>query len=153
MSLKFPIIGWDLYGKEILGKIDASYVYVVNLTAITTLTGGGASALDGIPTAGTDGVDLGTRVVIHHAASGADLEFLFVSSPGAEVVPWVILPDDYNAATNDRGWSLRKVHKDGLICAWDSSNNQKFYRLFVEPDANGTAILKPDTGNPFLISS
>jgi hypothetical protein len=153
MGLKLPIRGWGVHGDVVIGEFDGNYVPVFNLPNITALIGGAATTLDSIITVGEDGASTGTRVVLRHSASGADLEYVLIDSPGSEVVPWKIRPDDFDGSTNDRGWDLRAVRKDGLICAWDKSDNQRFYRLFSEPDDLGTLMLKPDSANPFTITS
>ncbi len=66
---------------------------------ITTRTGGGATALDGIATPALDLPFLAVLVI----AGTAEL-WLLAAGTDAEASPFVIRPDDYAASTNERVW-------------------------------------------------
>lgn len=67
--------------------------------AITSLTGGSASALDSVVTAGIT-VGECRRVVIGRLAH----DYVLVAGTDAEASPYVIRPDDYATTTNEKVW-------------------------------------------------
>lgn len=134
-------------GGAVYGNGGTGIGITIFINSVTSLIGGAVNQLDGIPTVG---IDAGVKVELRHT-SGADLAFLLINSTGAEVVPWVIRPDDYASSTNEKVWSLMSVSKDGLICAWQEEDATKFHRLFVNL-SGGAAMLKPET-TPFTINS
>lgn len=90
---------------------DARYVQSANLGSIvpnlrldlTTLTGGGATALDGIPTVG-----LTTPRMVMLVLPGGPLSvYVLESGTAAESSPATIRPDDYHASTNAKVWQRK----------------------------------------------
>lgn len=84
----------------------ASYAaFCHNLTAITSLTGGGAGALDGVATASSTRYPVGVVVLLSYGlvtqwwklVAGTDAE-------DVSATPAVVRPDDYNASTNAVVW-------------------------------------------------
>lgn len=80
--------------------------FVQNRYAVTGLTGGGSSKLDGIVTAGS-AATVGWQVTV--ALSGVLSVYVLESSTQAESSPNWIRPDDYSAGTNERVWRLLTV--------------------------------------------
>lgn len=72
------------------------------LTTLTGYTGGGATNLDGVPTANKTFAILG----FDHPTDGLRF-FRLTAGTDAEASPGIIRPDDYHAATNARVWKLR----------------------------------------------
>lgn len=85
-----------------LTSAQVSSGFVHNLSVITSLTGGGATALDGLS---TSPLALGTlaAVVLNSVVSFYQL----ISSTAPENAPWVVRPDDYNAGS-PMVWVLRQ---------------------------------------------
>ena len=77
----------------------------VLLSRITTLTGGAAGALDGIPTVDLE-VGVAGMVVV------ADEVYFFQLQAGtdAESSPDTIRPDDYATTTNERVWKRLEIY-------------------------------------------
>lgn len=71
----------------------------VLLSRITTLTGGAAGALDGIPT-----VDLAAGVAGMVVVADEVYFFQLQASDDAESDPDVIRPDDFATTTNEKVW-------------------------------------------------
>ena len=78
--------------------------YLNNGAAITGLTGGGASKLDGIATAGVAGLSAGSKTGIRNGSNLAVYEIR--TSTETEFSPFRIRPDDYAASTNEKVWYL-----------------------------------------------
>lgn len=98
------IVGNPSYLTE--AQVSAGYVH--NRSIITALTGGGATALDGIATAS---MPLGVMVAV---VIGSTVSFYqIISSTAAENSPWVIRPDDYNAGS-PKVWVLRNTDVVGF---------------------------------------
>jgi len=72
------------------------------LVNITSLTGGGATALDSLATA--SGLYNDKLVIIFNG--GAAKFYTLVSGTDAEASPTVIRPDDYASSTNEKVWKL-----------------------------------------------
>ncbi len=83
-----------------------------NAAAITGLTGGGATNLDGLATA-NGAIRLGTMVIL--SISNIGCIYQLVAGAQAENSPSIIRPDDYAASTNEVVWRLQqlKVVGDG----------------------------------------
>jgi hypothetical protein len=124
----------------------------VSAGQVTSLIGGDLTALDAIETAE---VNAGARIMFLHTDSSADLQYVLINNPGPEVVPWMIRPDDYDAAQNDKGWKLVSVFKDGVVCAWDANypGQNRFRQIFSRTDSDGDATLHVDENQPFTIES
>lgn len=67
---------------------------------ITALTGGGATALDGLPTAG-----IAPPYLVGIVSGGALRFYLLTTSTAAEAAPGIIRPDDYAPVTNEKVWT------------------------------------------------
>ena len=74
--------------------------FVQNRSAITSLTGGGATALDGIVT-----VSKGPGWIVAVVLSGVVSFYQLIAGTTAENSPYTIRPDDYNGATNAKVWN------------------------------------------------
>lgn len=70
---------------------------------ITGLTGGGATHLDGIPTA-DGGMGDGGSCVLLVVIGGAASLYQLVSGTDAEAAPGIIRPDDYDSIDNAKVW-------------------------------------------------
>lgn len=80
---------------------------VQNRWELTSLTGGTAASLDGIPTKITAGLVIPTNSLCAVVIGGELSHYQLVSGTDAESSPNVIRPDDYNGSTNARVWKLR----------------------------------------------
>lgn len=78
----------------------ASKVYP--LPSITGLTGGGATKLDGITTAG-GAVETGATVILSYGRVGQTWQ-LIAGTDAEAAVAGIVRPDDYHASTNARIW-------------------------------------------------
>lgn len=67
--------------------------------AITSLTGGGTTALDGIPTVGKTSV-----LVILYVSDELQTWRLFSGTTAEDAANGIVRPDDYNASTNAQIW-------------------------------------------------
>src|SRR6478735_443159 len=77
---------------------------------ITSLVGGLASSLDGIPTVG---LPLGTRRLI--AFEGKLMIYnLVIRFTPADDIPYYIAPDDFNASTNQKAWNQESVYFNAI---------------------------------------
>jgi hypothetical protein len=76
--------------------------YVQNRSEISELTGGGATALDGIATRGVEAT--GTMVAI--VTEGTVKHYRLEAGTSEEDPPWTIRPDDYANPGNARVWRL-----------------------------------------------
>lgn len=90
-----------------LTSTEANAAFVLNKSAITGLTGGGSTNLDGISTASAAAavgwkvaIDVGDVLYVYELESGTT----------AESSPDVIRPDDYAASTNEKVWVLKSVN-------------------------------------------
>lgn len=82
--------------------IPYSRAFALNRYAITGLTGGGATKLDGIVTAGLDMVG---SVVLINMTDGSPILWRLVAGTDAENAPGgIVRPDDYDGATNAFVW-------------------------------------------------
>jgi len=85
-------------------KAEALALFGSTRNDITARTGGGATALDGIVTAG-GAVATGTSVRTLSGASGAREEWLLIAGTTAEAASaGIVRPDDYHGSTNVRIW-------------------------------------------------
>lgn len=75
--------------------------------AITGLTGGGATKLDGIVTVG---VAVGRVQSVRDTSTNQIYQYELIADTGVESSPVTIRPDDYNASTNAKVWALRGLH-------------------------------------------
>ena len=80
-------------------QVDQMIVLNGDALGISGLTGGGASNLDGRPTAG---VSVGRMIAIMYGGSFGIWRLVAGTDP--EVVPGVIRPDDYASGTNEKVW-------------------------------------------------
>lgn len=94
--------------------------YVQNRSTITALTGGTATALDGIATLG---MSTGTLVAV--VISGSLFHYKLTTGTDAESAPSVIRPDDYATTTNEKVWKLV-----GVTSLW------KDFGTYIAPTAN-----------------
>jgi len=78
--------------------------------AITGLTGGGATNLDGIATVS---LDVGLMRAIRTGTRTTHL-YQLVAGAAAEDSPNIILPDDYNASTNAKFWLLQGIRANAV---------------------------------------
>ncbi len=78
---------------------------VVPITSITSLTGGGTTALDGLVTvSGTTAIiPTGATVILSYGRVGQTWQ-LIAGTDAEDAANGVIRPDDYNASTNARIW-------------------------------------------------
>lgn len=76
--------------------LNTASVFLLNITG---LTGGGANNLDGIAT-----VSIASPIVRSVVIGAVKSEYLLVFGTAAEASPGIILPDDYNAITNQKYW-------------------------------------------------
>lgn len=150
LDLSVPFRGWTVTGTPLVGQMQAGASAVLNVSSVSRLVGGSRSALDGIPTAL---VSTGARIVMRHAASGADLHYYLRAGTDSEVIPWTIRPDDYDIGTNAKVWVLTQVMKDGVICGYLGGSTNQFHRLFCRLDATNDVQLVPDETSPFNILS
>jgi hypothetical protein len=114
----------------------------VYFTGVNELVGTSASALQEVKTVRAKA---GALIYLHHNTSGADLMYRLISAPGAESVPWIVRPNDYHASTNNKGWKLERVFKDGVEAIWNSADLTRFHQLFVGSESDGTRMLKVDS--------
>lgn len=113
--------------------------------AITDLTGGGATKLDGIETASKtvgrlQAVTTGTSVYVYKLVSGTD----------AESSPTIVRPDDYAGTTNEKVWELLGVITSFLSVFTSTTDGNVVgsaangVRANDLPDGNGTLALVAD---------
>jgi hypothetical protein len=78
---------------------------VIPLPSITSLTGGGTTALDGLTTgaSATPSLLTGTTVILSYGRVGQTWQ-LIVGTDAESPSAGVVRPDDYNASTNARIW-------------------------------------------------
>jgi hypothetical protein len=69
------------------------------IPAITALTGGGSTALDGLATTA-----LSATYLVNLLISDAQVGYVLRAGTDAESSPNIIRPDDYNASTNAKVW-------------------------------------------------
>jgi hypothetical protein len=83
--------------------------FLQNRFQITSLDGGGGTALDGIPTGPTANPTVPTDALVAIELGGSLSFYELVAGTDAESLPDVVRPDDYAASTNERVWLLRAV--------------------------------------------
>lgn len=66
---------------------------------LTGLTGGGAAALDGVPT-----VNIAVGIIVFFVLSGTLVGYRLTAGTDVESSPSVIRPDDYDGGTNAKVW-------------------------------------------------
>lgn len=111
-------------------QVDALLAGVLQTpSAITTLTGGGASALDGIAVSGE--LAAGAFRLVYLTASGDLLLYRLAAGTTAESSPWVIAPDD---GASFRWRLVAAISRDGVPLVWNTTQS-KFHQFF----ANGAA--------------
>ena len=115
---------------------------MVYFTGVNEIVGTGSTALQAVKTVNAK---VGALIYLNHSQSGADLVYRLISNPPAESVPWTVRPNDYNASTNNKGWKLERVFKDGVEAIWNENDSTKFHQLFVGQEADGTKLLKVDS--------
>ena len=86
-------------------KAEADARFLRNLSAITALTGGGATALDGIATA--DGAFPTNGIVWVHVADELQGWVLLAGTDAEDAPGGIVRPDDYDGSTNARIWTRR----------------------------------------------
>lgn len=83
--------------------------YVANLPAITGMTGGGASNLDGLTTLDvTPGLTVFVCVTVSGVTRGVHFRLTAATTAentNPESGPLIIRPDDYNADSNAKVWA------------------------------------------------
>lgn len=109
--------------------------FIILYPGVTTLTGGGATRLDGQATTATA---VGTKRAVY--VSDKLYIYELVSGTDAENSPFIIRPDDYNGTSNTKVWKLRPPYMhagyiDGTTYGgFGTSDEDKL--LIFEPDGS-----------------
>ena len=116
-----------------LTQVQTQAQFVQNRSAITGLTGGGGTKLDGLATAGGAAA---AGWVVEVQLNAFALHYQLVTGTDAEDSPYIIRPDDYDGATNTVVWKLRAPNindltEDGtpdgaadFVQTWDASEDR-----------------------------
>lgn len=125
--------------------------------AITGLTGGGASNLDGITTVG---VSTGTKRAVYISDSVHTYELKAGTDP--DLVPFTIRPDDYNGVTNAKYWQLLNLTAQditgsnsvtGSVLVVSDAASGFLGQVFATNITNNRNYQLPDTAGTFAIVS
>lgn len=114
--------------------------FVQNRIEINSLVGTGDDKLEALD---TETEKAGQRLVFHHDVKGVDMEYLLVDSPAANPVPWLVKPRGYDATTNDKGWRLKRVMRDGIIMLHVQGTDDEFV-MYAAAKEGGNITAGPD---------
>lgn len=115
--------------------------FLLNFTALTHLTGGTATALDGLSATVLATLGDNTRAVLGFANGIVAQYRLRPRGADVEAAPWLIVAD--NAPT--RAWQLEQVTKEGAPCNWQA-DQQKFFQQLAPTIDGVPALTLADAG-------